>query len=112
MTNEEIRANLAQAKALRKNVAPANNSPLTMDLRAKVADAIEKTLLDPIANTLSVNYYPLEKYSAIATLPKSEIEKMLGDYILTYATLENAELRLRLTDDKTIKYLAMFLKLK
>lgn len=112
MTNEEIRANLAQAKALRDNVAPADNSPLTMDLRAKVADAVERTLLTPSVNTLGITYYPLEKYGTIATLPKSEIEKMLGDDILTYASLENAELHLRLQDNKTIKYLTLFLRLK
>ena len=112
MTNEEIKTNLAQAKALRDNVAPASNSPVTMDLRAKVADAVETALLQPSATSLEVTYYPLEKYSAVATLPTSEIVEMIGDDLLTYVTLKNAELRLRLQDNKTTKYLVMFLRLK
>lgn len=112
MTNEEIRDNLAQAKALRNNIAPAGNSPLTMTLRNELVDEVERALLDPSVTTFNVAYYPLKKYSAIATLPKSEIEKMLGDYILTYVTLENAELRLRLINNTTTKYLVLFFKVK
>ena len=112
MTNEEMNSSLAQAKALRNNVAPPGDSMLTRELRAKVAEAVTGMILDPMATSLVVTYYPLERYSAITALPKSEIEKMLGENILAYVTLDNAELRLRLEDDLTIKYLVLFLKLK
>ena len=88
MTSVEIKETLAQAKALHDGVAPAPTSALTQQLQAYVASSTEYLL----GNNLewgTANFKVRPVYKNLLALPKSEIEKMIGDDILAYVSLDS-----------------------
>lgn len=90
MTSVEIKETLAQAKSLHDGVAPAPTSALTQQLQAYVASSTEYLLGHNLEwGTANFKVRPVHKN--LLALPKSEIEKMIGDDILAYVTLKSVE---------------------